>query len=104
MSKRRRIKAKRWYFRFVSPFRKMNWNSSHLLLLKVITFAQEWIKNNVTPPKAGSLAAEMNKRASEEEKVRLKIRYGSAYISSSRRPERNGKREELRRNAFALLD
>src|SRR5580658_5687121 len=39
--------------------------------IKLVTFCQEWITNNVSPPPEvpGSLATEMEKRALEEERV-----------------------------------
>ncbi|OBZ78007.1 Serine/threonine-protein kinase gcn2 [Grifola frondosa] len=42
------------------------------MVFSVVTFAQEWISENVVPAieVAGSLATEMNKRASEEERAR----------------------------------
>ena len=39
---------------------------------QIVTFAQDWILNHVTPPLevSGSLAAEMRKRAIAEDEVR----------------------------------
>ncbi|EKM74744.1 hypothetical protein AGABI1DRAFT_109872 [Agaricus bisporus var. burnettii JB137-S8] len=42
------------------------------MVFQIVTCAQEWIENNVTPPVevAGSLALQMNQRAKDEERVR----------------------------------
>ncbi|KAI0954220.1 hypothetical protein AcV7_007513 [Taiwanofungus camphoratus] len=47
-------------------------NKGAEMVFQVITFAQDWIANNVVPPAevAGSLATEMSKRASEEERAK----------------------------------
>lgn len=40
-------------------------------MVQIVTFAQEWMSDNVTPPvESSSLAVEMNKRAIDQEKVR----------------------------------
>lgn len=46
-------------------------NKGAEMVFQIITFAQDWIATHVVPPVevVGSLATEMNKRASEEERV-----------------------------------
>ena len=43
----------------------------HSRLVKIITFCQDWISTNVTPPEEvfGSLAVQMKQRALDEERV-----------------------------------
>jgi translation initiation factor 2-alpha kinase 4 len=55
----------------VNSFRPTSAKS--LILAQIVTFAQEWILDHVTPivEAYGSLATEMNQRASEEQRVRL---------------------------------
>lgn len=50
---------------------------------QIACHAQDWISANVIPPKEiiGSLATEMNKRAVEEERVRISPHFRNLYLS-----------------------
>lgn len=49
-------------------------SSRNLNDVQIVTFAQEWMNENVKPPSevSGSLAVQMNRRAAEQEKVSLR--------------------------------
>ena len=64
----RRSEVPRWFSQYVmelNPFCPL------FTSIKIVTFCQDWIANNVTPPKevVGSLAIQMNQRALDQERV-----------------------------------
>ena len=51
-------------FNFISHTARLD-----ICLPKIVSFAQEWITNVLPPTEVGSLALQMNQRASDEERV-----------------------------------
>src|SRR5882762_9857128 len=70
--------------------------------LQIIVFAQDWITMNVIPPVevVGSLATEMIKRATDEERVRVYLAIENCcfiLVHDCYRPGRKGKKHKRQR-------
>ncbi|KAI0635341.1 Serine/threonine-protein kinase [Trametes polyzona] len=73
------------------------------MVFQIVTFAQEWMNDHVKPPRevSGSLAAQMNRRAVEQEKARKQREEEEAALQQQRAAELAEQlNEQIRENAY----
>ncbi|KAI0354133.1 Serine/threonine-protein kinase [Trametes cingulata] len=73
------------------------------MVFQIATFAQDWMKDHVKPPSevSGSLAAQMNRRAVEQERARRQREEEQAALEQQRAAELAEQlNEQIRENAF----
>ncbi|KAI9060398.1 Serine/threonine-protein kinase [Trametes sanguinea] len=73
------------------------------MVFQIATFAQDWMKDHVRPPTevSGSLAAQMNRRAIEQERARKQREEEEAALEQQRAAELAAQlNEQIRENAY----
>ncbi|OSC98901.1 Serine/threonine-protein kinase [Trametes coccinea BRFM310] len=73
------------------------------MVFQIVTFAQDWMKDHVKPPTevSGSLAAQMNRRAIEQERARKQREEEEAALEQQRAAELAEQlNEQIRENAY----